>query len=284
MRGRRRVLRRDPHAGRRRLRQRRGRQQQEVLGRPGRAVRVRPPGRRDRRQRVLLERRGPQGQGDGRRREPAGHGPDRRVRRLRLPGPAVPRRRPALHPRPGGLPLAAFRRRRGQQRAVRHAVRRLHAAAVLQQVPLHRGRHHPARDLGRTGRVRRGAQGGRGEVPLRAAARPRGGPGRDPPVAAERRRRLHRHRRHLRHRLHGERRDPQLAAGRTRRQGAHRPRRARQARPREGVRGVRRRGRRHAQRAPLPDGDGAEEGREVRHGADPRHRRHDPPRSASPTG
>lgn len=220
MRGRRRFLRRDPHTGRRRLRQRRRRQQQEVLGRPGRAVRDRPPRRRHRRQRLLLERRRPQGQGDGRRRQPAGHGPDRRVRRLRLPGPALPRRRPALHPRPGGLPLPALRRGRAQQRAVRHAVRRLHAAAVLQQVPLRRGRAHPARDLGRAGRMRRGAQGERGEVPVRAPPRPRGGAGRDPPVAAQRRRRLHRHRRHLRHRLHGERRDLQLAAGRTRRQRA----------------------------------------------------------------
>ena len=179
---------------------RRGQQLQEVLGRARRAFEAEHPGIKvdvhvystgttsTRKVADMVE----AGQG-------ARHRADRLLRRLRRPrasSTAPTSCSPSARRPTSSRSLADA----GEcnQTPVRHAVRLQHPAALLQQEAVRRGGHRtPPKTWDDIARRRRACSRQRGvKMPVRAAARPRGGPGRDHDVDAQRRRRLHRQRRH----------------------------------------------------------------------------------------
>ena len=160
--------------------------------------------------------------------------------------------------------------------------------ALLQQDPLRRGRHHPAPRPGTTWPTTPQALKAQGvKIPLRAAARPGGGAGRDHAVDAQRRGRLHRQRRQLHASTPPENvKTFTWLKDEPRRQGPDRAGRARRSSTAAAAFAAFANGRgRHAQRPPLPDEDGRAKGIEVRHRADcPAQRHEQGHRWASPTG
>ena len=216
-----------PQDGRGGLRrpERRG-QQPELLGRAGPRLPPRAPRHQRRRHRPQLERRRPQGRGDGRARA----GPRTSPRSARTPttrrgASSTPPTNCSPYPcRPTSSPRSPTRARSsGCSTACRSSPARGCCSTTRRSSPrpasTRASLRGPGSELARAA-SRLKASGVK--IPVRAAARSRGGAGRDPDVDAQRRRLVHRQGRQLRRRLRRQRQDVQLAAGQPRRRAADR--------------------------------------------------------------